>query len=296
MGSFKYTIRDAMRLVLRHWGLSLLTVLTSMSVFYLIGASVLLVLNTRHIVNVMEGELTIQAFLAPEASADLVAQRATTLPHVTKITIVTPEIALGRLQVRVEPRMPNVLGFLAEDNPLPWSIEISVDRADAVKSVAEGLSALEGVTDVVYAVELAQKLANFSRFAGQFSVVMLLIAIIASAVVLFNTIRISVYSKEEEIGIMLMVGATPTFVAMPFVIQGILLGGTGSLGASILLSLSYNEIIGRLKELLPFLPFLERGMIVAKLGVILVGSGATLSLIASLLAVEAFTRRAMKPL
>ena len=296
MGSFKYTVRDAMRLVIRHWGLSLLTILTSMSVFYLIGASVLLVLNTRHIVNIMEGELTIQAFLAPEASADVVAQRATSLSHVTRITIVTPEIALGRLQSRVEPRMPNVLGFLTEDNPLPWSIEISVDRADAVSSVAEGLAALDGVSDVVYAVELAQKLANFSRFAGQFSVVMLLVAITASAVVLFNTIRISVYSKEEEIGIMLMVGATPTFVAMPFVLQGILLGGTGSLGASVLLSFSYNGIMGRLKDLLPFLPFLERGMIVAKLGVILVGSGATLSLIASLLAVEAFTRRAMKPL
>ncbi|MDR0648683.1 MAG: permease-like cell division protein FtsX [Synergistaceae bacterium] len=296
MGSFKYTFRDATRLIVRHWGLSLLTVLTSMSVFYLIGASVLLVLNTRHIVNIMEGELTIQAFLAPEASADVVAKRATTLSHVTKISIITPEIALGRLQVRVEPRMPNVLGFLADDNPLPWSIEISVDRADGVRAVADALSAMEGVSDVVYAVELAQKLANFSRFAGQFSVVMLLVAITASAVVLFNTIRISVYSKEEEIGIMLMVGATPTFVAMPFVIQGILLGGIGSLGASVLLSLSYNGIIERLKELLPFLPFLERGMLVAKLGVILVGSGATLSLIASLLAVEAFTRRAMKPL
>ncbi|MDR1514672.1 MAG: permease-like cell division protein FtsX [Synergistaceae bacterium] len=296
MGSFKYTFRDAARLVIRHWGLSLLTVLTSMSVFYLIGASVLLVLNTRHIVNIMEGELTIQAFLAPETSADVVAKKAAALPHVTKIAIITPEIALGRLQVRVEPRMPNVLGFLADDNPLPWSIEVSVDRADGVKGVAEALSVIEGVADVVYAVELAQKLANFSRFAGQFSVVMLLVAITASAVVLFNTIRISVYSKEEEIGIMLMVGATPTFVAMPFVIQGIILGGMGSLGASVLLSLSYNGIMARLKDLLPFLPFLERGMLVAKLGVILVGSGATLSLIASLLAVEAFTRRAMKPL
>jgi cell division transport system permease protein len=296
MGSFKYTFRDATRLVIRHWGLSLLTVLTSMSVFYLIGASVLLVLNTRHIVSIMEGELTIQAFLAQETSADLVAQKAAALPHVTKISVITPEMALGRLQVRVEPRMPNVLGFLADDNPLPWSIEISVDRADGVKSVAEALSVIEGVSDVVYAVELAQKLANFSRFAGQFSVVMLLVAITASAVVLFNTIRISVYSKEEEIGIMLMVGATPTFVAMPFVIQGILLGGIGSLGASVLLSLSYNGIMARLKDLLPFLPFLERGMLVAKLGVILVGSGATLSLIASLMAVEAFTRRAMRPL
>jgi cell division transport system permease protein len=95
---------------------------------------------------------------------------------------------------------------------------------------------------------------------------------------------------------MLMVGATPTFVAMPFVIQGIVLGGLGSLSASVLLGISYNGIIERLRDLLPFFNFLERGLIVMKLGVILVGAGATVSLIASFLAVETFTRRAMKPL
>jgi hypothetical protein len=60
--------------------------------------------------------------------------------------------------------------------------------------------------------------------------------------------------------------------------------------------LSYNGIIARLKDLLPYLPFLERNSIVLQLALILVGSGATVSLIASLVAVETFTRRAMKPL
>lgn len=63
MERFKYTFRDAARLIIRHWGLSSLTILTSVAVFYLIGASVLLVLNTRHIVGVLEGELSIQAYI-----------------------------------------------------------------------------------------------------------------------------------------------------------------------------------------------------------------------------------------
>jgi cell division transport system permease protein len=295
MGSFKYTFRDATRLVIRHWGLSLLTILTSMAVFYLIGSSVLLVLNTRHIVNVLEGELSIQAYLVNETSADVLAQAVTTLPHVTGVTIITKEAALERLKIRVGEKIPEVVQVLGA-NPLPTSLEISVDRADNVAAIARELRALSGVSEVVYAQSVTEKLAKFSRFAGHFSIVMLVVAITASAVVLFNTIRIAVYSKEEEIGIMLMVGATPTFVAMPFVIQGIILGGLGSLGASILLGFSYNGIIVRLRDLLPFLPFLDKGMIVAKLGVILVGSGATVSLIASLMAVETFTRRAMRPL
>ncbi|MCL2683743.1 MAG: permease-like cell division protein FtsX [Synergistaceae bacterium] len=294
MGSFKYALRDGTRLILRHWGLAFLTIITSMAVFYLIGASVLLVLNTRHIVNVLEGELSVSAYLVQGSSYEEAARAVASVNHVTKVVIITPEMALERLNQRM-PDRADFLTLLGE-NPLPSSLEISVDRADSIESVVTSLAAIPLINDIVYAGKLAEKVARFSRFAGQFSIALLFISITASAVVLFNTIRIAVYSKEEEIGIMLMVGATPTFVALPFVLQGIILGGVGSLGASIFLALSYNGIIARLKDLLPYLPFLEKNSIVLQLALILVGSGATVSLIASLVAVETFTRRAMKPL
>jgi cell division transport system permease protein len=228
-------------------------------------------------------------------SADVVAPSAGALANVTRVVVITEDEALELLRKRVGANGIDPVKLL-DNNPLPASLEVWVDRAENVAHVAKALSVIPGISDVVYAGSLAEKLAKFSRFAGHFSIAILIVAITASAVVLFNTIRIAVYSKEEEIGIMLMVGATPTFVAMPFVIQGVILGGMGSLGASILLGLSYNGIMDRLKDLLPFLPFLEKGMIVMQLGVILVGSGATVSLIASLVAVETFTKRAMRPL
>lgn len=295
MGSFKYAARDAARLIFRHWGLSILTILTAMAVFYMIGASVMLVLNTRHIVNVLEGELSIQAYLAHDADHDEAAMAVARIAHVTKVRIITKEMALDRLKERLGAKQAEALVLLG-DNPLPASLEIWVDRASNVSGVAVNLAVVPEIVDVVYAGRLAERLARFSRFAGQFSIAILIIAITASAVVLFNTIRIAVYSKEEEIGIMLMVGATPTFVAMPFVLEGVILGGLGSLGASALLGISYNGIVARLRELMPFIPFLEKGYVILQLGMILVGAGATVSLIASLIAVETFTKRAMKPL
>ncbi|MDR1481786.1 MAG: permease-like cell division protein FtsX [Synergistaceae bacterium] len=294
MGSFKYAMRDGSRLIIRHWGLSALTILTSMAVFYLIGASVLLVLNTRHIVSMLEGELSVQAYLTPRANPSEVVPAVSAISHVVQVNIITKDNALEKLKARVGD-WSAVLELLGE-NPLPDSLEIGVDKASSVREVAQALTAITDISDIVYAGRLAEKLSQFSHFAGQFSIAILIVAITASAVVLFNTIRIAVYSKEEEIGIMLMVGATPTFVAMPFVLQGIILGGLGSFGASSLLAFSYKGIIARLKDILPFLPFLEDGVVVMELGIILVGAGATVSLIASLVAVETFTKRAMKPL
>lgn len=295
MERFKYTFRDAARLIIRHWGLSSLTILTSVAVFYLIGASVLLVLNTRHIVGVLEGELSIQAYIGPNADKDEVKVIVESFQHVTKATVITPDMALTKLKERIGSKAAEALTLLG-DNPLPTSLEIWVDRASNVPAVVRNLSTLSQISDVVYAGALAEKLAKFSRFARQFSAVILIIAMTASAVVLFNTIRIAVYSKEEEIGIMLMVGATPTFVSLPFVLQGVILGGLGALGASVFLVLSYNGIMERMRELMPFLPFLDKSEIVWQLGIILVGAGATVSMIASMIAVEAFTRRAMRPL
>jgi cell division transport system permease protein len=294
MGSFKYAVRDGSRLIIRHWGLSALTVLTSMAVFYLIGASVLLVLNARHIVNMLEGELSVRAYLSPRANPSEVVEMVSAIPHVVQVGIITKENALEKLKARVGD-WSTVLELLGE-NPLPDGIQVWVDKANSVKGVAQALTAITDISDVVYAGRLAEKFSQFSHFASQFSLAILIVAVTASAVVLFNTIRIAVYSKEEEIGIMLMVGATPTFVAMPFVLQGVVLGGLGSLGASSLLAFSYSGVIARLKDVLPFLPFLEDNVVIMQLGLILVGAGATVSLIASLVAVETFTKRAMKPL
>lgn len=294
MGSFKYAIRDGARLIFRHWGLSALTVFTSIAVFYIVGSSALFVVNARHVVNILEGELAIQAYLRSNVNIEETAAKVHQLPHVRSIRIITEEAALERLKARLGNQAAAVT--LLGKNPLPPSLEILVDKAESVSTVARDLVAISEIQDVVYAGKLAEKVTKLSRFASQFSLIMLLVAISASGVVLFNTIRISVYSKEEEIGVMLMVGATPTYVALPFVIQGVFLGTFGAVSASIMLAFSYNFLLTRLKELLPFLSFLQAGEIMFKLTIVLVGAGATISLIASLLAVDRFIRRALKPL
>jgi len=53
MASFRYAFRDGVRLIFRHWGLSFLTLFTSVAVFYLIGSSVLFVMNARHVVRTL---------------------------------------------------------------------------------------------------------------------------------------------------------------------------------------------------------------------------------------------------
>lgn len=294
MSRIKYVLRDGWRLVWRHFGMSLLTIFTAMSVFFVVGATMLFIINIQNIVRVMEGQLSIQAYIKPDADLNVAAQKAKAIANVSEVKIITKETALERLRARLG-NQTNAVTLLGE-NPLPPSIEVKVGHAADVSDTARMLIALPEVEDIVYAGQVVEKLSRVVDFVQRFSIVMLIMAMVASGVVLFNTIRISVYSRAEEIAVMLKVGATSTYVAFPFVIQGFILGLFGAASASAILAYSYFRAVTCLKDMLPFLNFIESTYYLVKLSLVLILCGTVLSLFASLIAVEKFIRKASRPL
>ena len=86
MAAVRYAVRDGWRLVIRHWGMSILTIFTAMSVFFIIGFSALFVLNIKNIVQVMEDQLSIQAYMKNDADLNKIAKQIRSIPNVTKVS------------------------------------------------------------------------------------------------------------------------------------------------------------------------------------------------------------------
>ena len=294
MSTFRYLLRDTFRLLFRHWGMSLLTLFSISAVFFLLGASSLLSLNARHILGNVEGQLTVQAYLRPDA--DLAAMRAKVeaLGNTTQVVAVTPAEALERLKARLGNRAEVVT--LVGENPLPPALEIRVDRASQVTPLARRLVAMAEVEDVVYAGGLAEKLERLSSFVGRLSLGALVIAVAAAVMVLFNTVRMAVYSRRDEIHVMLQVGATQAYVAFPFVLQGMFLGMAGAGLAAVVLLRTYASAADVLSATMPFLLFIRDRALLARLGIVLVGAGISLGWIASWFAVVRFIRSSVRPL
>ena len=219
MRSFRFALRDTVRLIRQSPGVSGLTFLTVLVVFFFVGSSFLLALNTRHVISVVEGELVIQAYLQPKGNLDEVRKKAANIPHVTGVRPISSEQALELLKARLGNQSAAVT--LLGENPLPASVEVRVDKASSVAGVARELVSMPQVEDVVYAGKVAEKLARLSRFAEVFSLFLLAFAGLAGALVLYNTIRVAIYSRKQEIEVMLLVGALPGFVARPFVCLGV---------------------------------------------------------------------------
>ena len=294
MARIKYIMRDGWRLIWRHFGMSLLTIFTAMAVFFVVGATMLFILNMRSVIANMENQLSIQAYLKADAELEKTAASVRGIRGVESVTMITKETALERLRARLGNQADAVM--LLGENPLPASLEIHVAKASQVADVASRLTSVKEIEDIVYAGHVAEKLTRLSSFVEKFSIIMLAVALTASGVVLFNTIRISVYSRAQGIDVMMKVGATSTYVAFPFVIQGFILGFFGALAASTALGYSYLSALERLRDMLPFIAFIESKRLLANLFIMLICCGAVVSLIASLIAVEKFIRKASKPL
>ena len=270
MARIKYIMRDGWRLIWRHFGMSLLTIFTAMAVFFVVGATMLFILNMRSVIANMENQLSIQAYLKADAELEKTAASVRGIRGVESVTMITKETALERLRARLGNQADAVM--LLGENPLPASLEIHVAKASQVADVASRLTSVKEIEDIVYAGHVAEKLTRLSSFVEKFSIIMLAVALTASGVVLFNTIRISVYSRAQEIDVMMKVGATSTYVAFPFVIQGFILGFFGALAASTALGYSYLSALERLRDMLPFIAFIESKRLLAKLFIMLICS------------------------
>ena len=292
MNRLGYSFRDGIRLVSRNLLANVLTVFTATAVFFVIGVGLLLVLNMRNAITTMGDQLTVHAYLYPATDASTVLKTALKYKNVREAQIVNKQKAMERLRARMG--NSEVLSLLS-DNPLPNSVEIKVTNVAAVSSVAKKLESLQGVEEVIYAGKVADKLTKISDFVNHLSMILLVIAVLASGIVIFNTVKLSIYAKSEEIKVMLLVGATPAYIAFPYVLQGMILGLLGSFLALSLLVGSYCLALGKLRELLPFLQFVDISVLTVKLGFLLLACGVAVSLIASCIAIENFIRRASKP-
>jgi cell division transport system permease protein len=133
------------------------------------------------------------------------------------------------------------------ETPFPPSIEISLKpelaRAQVVANLIESWKKIDGVDEVHYDAILVNRLSAVVSLVRGLALVLGLVLAVASGFTIANVIRLSVYSREDEIEIMRLVGASKAFIRGPFLVEGSLSGAMGGLLASGLLALVLQRVV-----------------------------------------------------
>ncbi|NLY87804.1 MAG: ABC transporter permease [Clostridiales bacterium] len=168
-------------------------------------------------------------------------QTLKSMDGVESIEFVSKEKALDTLKERWGDN-----GYLLDnlqDNPLPNSYLVYVSDKDAASSVAEASKDVIGVDDVVFYQDTIEKLAQVTRFIELGSIVAMAFLIIVSIIIVANTIKLTVFNREKEIGIMKYLGATDWFVRAPFIWGGIIIGIISAGISTGLVYLIYSKVV-----------------------------------------------------
>ncbi len=119
-------------------------------------------------------------------------------------------------------------GYLYEeyrdDNPLSDSFEITQIDSEKITSITYSLRQIEGVRETKDQLDLANMISSFKSGVTVIFVWFLAVLFIITVFVIINTVKLSVYSRKSEIGIMRYMGATGWFISFPFVLEGAFIG------------------------------------------------------------------------
>ncbi|MCP5042689.1 MAG: ABC transporter permease [bacterium] len=210
----------------------------------LVGAFVLLVGNMRGLLDRFGGDLSVTAYF--EAGLDLaqarkIASTVATVEGVHQVSLVTPDEALERFR---ETTGAEALLEGLSSNPLPASLEITLlpehRTPDGFAVVEQALEGLPGIDELAKGQEWIEGYARAAALVRFVAIGLGAVLAVSALMIVANTIRLAIISRDDELEILSLVGASRTFVRIPFLLEGTIQGLAGGLLAVLLLWLAYS--------------------------------------------------------
>lgn len=250
--SFGYLLKTGFKNIYTNRLMSFASIGVLVACLMLIGGAILLSLNVENMVGIAEEQNEVVAFLEnglTEEEIEEIGSKIHKLDNIENVTFVSKKEGLKQEQNKE--KWGGLLdGLSEEDNPLPDCYRIKlvdITQNKLEQTYAEVLR-IEGVAEGSAPHEEATILTDIETAVSTVGFIIVVILAGVSVMIIANTIKITVFARSKEINIMKLVGATDTFIRMPFVIEGILIGLISALVAFGLLWLGYNYAIQMIAE------------------------------------------------
>lgn len=290
--TMEYFIKEALYSLKRNGLMSFASVTTVALSLLILGLFLVMVLNLNNMASALESQVQISVYLQ-DGLSDFemreVGTRITKLPGVVQVNFISKEEAMKRFKERLGEQQ-SLLNALGDVNPLPNAFEVKVDRTDRVKTAAQAVMQLKGVENAKYGQEVIEQLFALTKMVRIFGLVIIVFLALAALFIISNTIRITVFARRKEIGIMKYVGATDWFIRWPFLLEGMMLGFGGAMLAVLFLNETYGVLIHQVYESLAFLPLIPQYPFITNISVVLLVTGTVIGALGSTISLRRFMK------
>jgi len=255
--NFPFFIREVTRSLRRDAGPPFAAMASVLVTMLVLGVFIPIVQATNGAANEVRGKVLVDVFLkttATKADAERVRQQLTQdTPHVGNVVFVSKAAAYAK-EKKQNPEAYELLGT----NPLPDTFRVTPDSPGNIDKLRDALApaTASGERSVIDPAidEVKNRRDETNKILAGTKVVKLSIGflaallILASVLLISNTIRLSLLARRREVAVMKLVGATDWFIRWPFVIEGIIVGAMGGVMAILLLLVAKVAFIDPFKQ------------------------------------------------
>lgn len=234
--SLRYLIKEGFRNTWSNRMMSIASICVLMSCLVLIGCASMIFLNIESLLGRIEEENVVMVYIEDDtADADITAMGAAleATSNVKEVEFVPKEQAWAEQLSTMDDAQAQFFTEISQDIPLPDAYKVTVDDLTYFDQTVGEIEQLDHIDTIRENKDLAQKLVTIRHGVEVISIVIVAVLLAISVFIISNTIKLTVYSRRLEISIMKSVGATNSFVRLPFVVEGMILGiisGIVSLG------------------------------------------------------------------
>lgn len=244
---WRYSFKAGFQGLRRHPLLSIAAITTLALMLFLMSTFSVLSMNANHLSKVASQQPPIEITMQVSASNEEIISLANFLQnhaYIEDILVHTPEDNFE--QFKRDMGKDELWKDFNYRLYIPYTFSIRLTDPAYGDTFDEEVRAFPGVKEVLMESELMTMLDRVKGWTRRVGVIVFVILAVTASVVMANTIRIAALSRSREIHIMKYVGSTKAFIRTPFIIEGVVIGLTGALVASLAAVLIYSRLVARL--------------------------------------------------
>lgn len=222
--------RDALRSVLRNFSLSIASITCITITLVLVALSIVISANIDHFTKNLEDTLTVVVYLnedVTEEEKDKVIEGIKSLDNYDSY-IYKSKDEWKEEMASTSSELGTTLSYL-DTNPLLDSIVVKVKDIKSLSYVASSIRNMDGVKSAKYGEDTVDKMILMFDVVSKVTIVIVLALILVTAFLISNTIKLTIFSRKNEIEIMRLVGTSNFAIKQPFIIEGFILGVIGAI-------------------------------------------------------------------
>lgn len=288
-------IRDSLKSVFRNFSLSLASISCITITLIVVSVSIILSYNVNNFAELVEKDVTIVTFLnvdITEEGRENVKTEINKLDNIDTVTFESKTEISNDMMESSDVFKGIMENWTVEESPIQDTFLIKVKDIEKIGDTAKEIEKIDGVNIVKYGEGMVEQVISVFDIVQKIVVVVVIALVVVTSFLISNTIKLTIFSRRNEIEIMRLVGASNITIKLPFLFEGFIIGLIGSIipvcitiyGYVILYSRMHGKLLSNMIMLIKPYPF------VFWVSLIVIAIGALVGMYGSIKAVRKYLK------